>query len=314
LLLRVLLTGGGGAGNEALWSLLEKRYELHFADADGEAFDPSIDATRCHVIPLASDGSFVDSVISLCHRLKIDLLIPGVDEELAHLARAALSLAPTRLLLPPPGYVESMLDKLTSMRRLAAGGIRVPRTEPLEGLSDMLFPCIAKPRRGRGSRDVRLVNNAAEARALGESYAQPHAGFVLQELVRGDEFTVAVVADGQERLAAVVPVRIGLKRGITLRAHTELAPAVISTCAAIHRAVPTSGCYNVQLIATPGDEVLPFEINPRISTTFCLAIAAGIDPIAIFMEGHDRTELLPFRAGVELRRYWRNCIYDGDIK
>jgi carbamoyl-phosphate synthase large subunit len=311
MLLRVLFTGGGGAGNEALWRLLDKRYEMHFADADGESFDPSIDAKRCHSVPFASDQSFVDSMDSLCRRLKIDLLIPGVDEELPLLAHAATRLAPTRLLLPPPAYVETMLDKLTSMRRLAASGIRVPRTEPLESPSDMPFPCIAKPRRGRGSRDVRVVNNSAEARALSVSSAPPHAGFILQELLAGDEFTVMMAADGQGRLAAVVPVRVGLKRGITLRARTDVAPAVIAACEAIHRAVPTSGCYNVQLIMKRRGEVLPFEINPRISTTFCLAIAAGIDPIAIFVGHYDRTELLPFRASVELRRHWRNYFSDG---
>ena len=306
--LRVLFTGGGGAGNEAIWRLLSGRYVLHFADADADAFDPSIDPARCHQIPLASAAGFVAAVASLCRRLNIDVLVPGVDEELLPLAAAGGELAPTILLLPPAAYVETMLDKLTSMQRLGAAGIRVPATEPLETASAVAFPCIAKPRRGRGSRDVRVVRGRAEADAIA---ASAPGSFVLQELLAGDEFTVMMAADAQARLAAVVPVRVGLKRGITLRARTEAEPAVIEACEAIHRAMPASGYYNVQLMLTPSGAALPFEINPRISTTFCLGVAAGVDPIAVFLGESGRSGRLPFKAGVELRRHWRNFMSNG---
>jgi carbamoyl-phosphate synthase large subunit len=70
--------------------------------------------------------------------------------------------------------------------------------------------------------------------------------------------------------------------------------------------MPTSGCYNIQLILTKEGKALPFEINPRISTTFCLIVAAGIDPIAIFLEQDPNKEISKFTEGVKLRRHWRN--------
>jgi carbamoyl-phosphate synthase large subunit len=310
--MRVLLTGGGGAGNEALWRLLGPRYELHFADADGDAFDPLIANDRRHIVPRAAEAGFVEAVNSLCRDFDIDLLVPGVDEELLPLARAEKRIAPTRLLLPHADYVAIMLDKLESMRRLSQRGIPVPRTESLDAISgEIPFPCIAKPRHGRGSRGVRFVENADAALALQRFLGPQAAHYVLQEKMAGREFTVLMAASTDCVLAAVVPVEVDLKRGITLRARTAANPDVIAACTAIHNVMPAAGCYNIQLILSDNGVVRPFEINPRISTTCCLSVAAGIDPIEIFLARKMDPRLLPFQAGVELRRHWKNHILTG---
>jgi carbamoyl-phosphate synthase large subunit len=55
--------------------------------------------------------------------------------------------------------------------------------------------------------------------------------------------------------------------------------------------------------------IMPFEINPRISTTFCLGVAAGIDPVDIYLgDCVNETTLAPFQEGMELRRYWQNVM------
>ena len=56
----------------------------------------------------------------------------------------------------------------------------------------------------------------------------------------------AVVADRRGVLRAIVPVKVGLKRGITLRAETDPDAAVTAACRAIHAASPVPGCFNIQ--------------------------------------------------------------------
>ena len=99
---------------------------------------------------------------------------------------------------------------------------------------------------------------------------------VVQDLLVGQEYTVMMAADASANLHAVVPVQVDVKRGVTIRAKTNFEPSVIAMCRKIHRAIPARGCYNIQLMFTPAGEVMPFEINPRISTTFCLGVASGI--------------------------------------
>lgn len=306
---KVFFTGGGGAGNEALWRLLGGRHELHFGDADADAIDPSIPQGRRHAIPWASDAAFVPGMAALCARLGIDVLVPGVDEELAPLAAARATFGGTRILLPDAAYVATMTDKWAMVLALEEKGLPVPGTRLLSsGPGEMAFPCIAKPRQGRGSRDVRVVADAQAAARLREDAGARAEGTILQRLVAGTEYTVQMMADAQARLHAVVPVRVGVKRGITLRATTEENPAVERACRAIHEALPAAGCYNIQLMLTPGGEVLPFEINPRVSTTLCLCVAAGLDPVGIYLAGEPGRKT--FRAGLQLRRHWTNHFTD----
>lgn len=311
-MIKVLFTGGGGAGNEALWRLLGQHYTLYFGDTDPLAVDPSIPEDRRHQLSWASDPDFVGKTANLCRRLGIDLLVPGVDEELLALARNANVLVPTRLLLPHADYVETMLDKLHMIRSLSEKKIPVPLSRTLaDDLKGLRFPCISKPRSGRGSRDVKVLNSIADAMSLNSTLGDAAEKTLLQDKIEGVEYTVQMVADAMGRLCAVVPVRIGIKRGVTIRAETEAEPRVIAACRAIHQAIPAGGCYNIQLMLTAEGKVLPFEINPRISTTLCLIVAAGVDPISVFLECVRNDGILPFVAGIQLRRHWTNHFSNG---
>lgn len=312
---KVLFTGGGGAGNEALWRLLEARYELHFGDADIGAIDPSIPLERRHKLPWASDAAYLPKMIDLCRRLRIDVLVPGVDEELLILALGRTAFAPTVVLLPDADYIAAMTDKLTMVRRLETGGIIVPRTMPIDQADDWFgFPCISKPRSGRGSRDVRILTGKDEARALRDALGSLAGQSVLQEKIEGIEYTIQMVANASGELHAIVPVRVVIKRGITLRAMTENNADVVAACRAIHRAIPTGGCYNIQLILTNDGKAVPFEINPRVSTTLCLVVAAGVDPIAIYRSDVATDTIATFTAGLKLQRYWRNVFTEAALE
>jgi carbamoyl-phosphate synthase large subunit len=303
--LRLLFTGGGGSGSEALNRLLSERYEVHFADADIEAKPFAVAAKRWHQIPFANDPGFIDELVRQCRELSIDLLIPGVDEELLPVAKACETIK-CKVLLPPEDFVRMHLDKLASNAFLHAHGLAAPQTEWLPEHRKIMYPCIAKPIHGRGSRGVAVVRSETELHAhILLSRLMPE-DFIVQELLQGQEYTVMMAADRAGRLQAVVPVRVGIKRGITLRAVTDADKQVIAACVAIHEANPVSGCYNIQLVKTAAGDVKPFEINPRISTTACLAVAAGIDFIDIYLGGKSEGKLLPFRDRLGLRRSWHN--------
>jgi carbamoyl-phosphate synthase large subunit len=305
--LRVLCTGGGGAGTEALERLWRDRYELHFADADVAAITPAVPEGRRHAIPMAGEGWAV-AVADLCRTLAIDVLVPGVDEELSQvpeLLRKQPGLLP---LLPAPDFVRLMKDKLDSMVALRAAGVDAPRTVPLSRASEIGFPCLVKPRDGRGSRGVQVLHSPEEVQAYQTLARRPVESLIAQELLGGREWTVYVCADREGRLRSVVPVRVDVKRGITVRAETAAHPGIVAYCRAIHERFPTPGPFNVQLMETASGRLAAFEINPRVSTTLCLAVAAGADPIAEFMTSGPQDALRTFTSGMRLHRYWLNHI------
>jgi carbamoyl-phosphate synthase large subunit len=306
----LLFTGGGGAGSEALNRLLGERYEVHFADADMEAKPYSVASNSWHQIPFASDHTFVDEVHRLCCDIEVDILIPGVDEELLPISQAQEAME-CAVLLPPTEFIKAHQDKLTSNSLLKGFGLPAPQTEPLRERQRISFPCIVKPRQGRGSRGVAIVNSERELEAHVILSRRQPTDFILQELLQGQEYTVMIAADRAGQLRAAVPVKVGIKRGITLRAETDHDEQVIAACAAIHAANPVPGCYNIQLVKTEMGDVKPFEINPRISTTACLALAAGVDFVDVFLqgkggEGCGESGLLSFRDRIGLKRSWYN--------
>ena len=307
-----MFTGGGGAGAEALWKLYAPRYEVHFADADIDTIDPIVCLTQRHQIPLASDDIFFKEVNELCKKLEIDVLVPSVDEELIILAQGIDKILPTKLMLPDYEFLAVMLDKLSMIMELAKKNIPTPLTVSLDDdFSGISFPCICKPRKGRGSRDVRVLNTREEGQALKTTLGLSANGFIVQNKIEGQEYTVQMAANLNGVLSAVVPVKVAVKRGITIVAEVEAEQRVIEACKRIHAACPTKGCYNIQLILTKDGEVMPFEINPRVSTTYCLVVAANVDPIEIFLGKDNLGELAPFSSGMQLRRHWKNHFLQG---
>ena len=306
---KILFTGGGGAGNEALFRLLGDRYEMHFADADLQAIDPSIPIERRHEIPFANHPDFGKEVCGLFQRLEIDLLVPGVDEELA-LVAGLVDEGRLRALLPSASFVRRNLDKFSSMTFLNELGL-APETVLAEEAESIGFPCIVKPRCGRGSRGVSVISSAEKWAAYLTLSEAGEGGCIAQELGVGEEFTVMMAADSEGVLRAVVPVAVGIKRGITLRAETRRDERVEAACCKIHAADPVPGCYNIQLILQEDGRILVFEINPRVSTTLCLGVAAGIDPLAILYQRIDGDDLLPFTEQLQLRRYWVNQVFEA---
>ncbi len=302
---RILFTGGGGAGNEAIFRLLGSRYDLHFADADQDNIDNTIPLDRRHEIPLARAEGFSDRVSQLCQTLKIDLLVPGVDEEL--LAMAELSRGNAfEVLVPEHFYVETMLDKFLTAKALLRAGLPAPQTVTADSDGSVGFPCMAKPRQGRGSRGVQRLESAAQCEAYLTLSGLPASEIIRQELLIGQEYTVLMAADRSARLHAIVPVKVSIKRGITILAETERSAQIIAACQTIHKALPARGLYNIQCMALPDGRVMVFEINPRISTTFCLAVAAGIDPLAIYLDNKAPDATLKTFEITRLRRHWRN--------
>lgn len=310
--MKVLFTGGGGAGTQALWDLLSPRHEVHFCDADARRVTPAVPVDRVHTIPMASDPDFTAALAALCRREAIDVLVPGVDEELTALARGRSLLEPTAILVPSSEFVDTMLDKLRFVERLSASGMLMPVTAVLADSAGWdRFPAIVKPRRGRGSRGVVVVDDAAaleKHRAQLQGDAQGH---IVQELMGGDEYSVQVMVNTRGTLRAVFPAHVLAKRGITISAVGRPCPPIEEACRAIHAAEPTPGCYNVQGMLDGTGRFIPFEINPRVSTTLCLAVASGLDPLDLCFDDDDGGDLAAFEPGVRLERYWTNVLMGG---
>lgn len=300
--MKILFTGGGGSGSEAIWNILEGRHEVYFADADITTIDPVIPAERRFEIPMAGDNGFASCVYEICINHGIDFLVPTVDEELSALADFHQS-APFNILLPSRRFVDLMLDKFLASKEIESAGLSVPETRLISEFAGMNFPLVAKPRSGRGSRGVMVLEEEGQIDAY--LILQKAKGredfFIVQQLMVGQEYTVLVSADMDGALKAILPVKVLQKKGITIKAEIEMNKAIINYVQKFQERFHGTGIYNLQCVVDYKGGVWPFEINPRVSTTFCMALRAGYDPFV----GSGMDLFLP-EEPLGLRRHWKN--------
>ena len=308
---KVLFTGGGGCGAEAIYRYLGSKYDLYFGDCNVENINPIIPSHRAIGLPQANNPVFAARVQHICNELSIDLLVPAVDEELLSLG-SSFDQRKTSLILPSLGFVEKMLDKFKMVEEFSMANIPVPKSLLFDSdFSPLNFPCICKPRFGRGSRDITYLYSEKEALKFRDflAFASDPSLFIIQELAKGVEYTVQMIADSKATLHAILPVKVAVKKGITIDARVEKNNIVVDACREIHEKIPTPGTYNIQLILTSEGCVLPFEVNPRISTTFCLALAAGLDPLEIFDANRISPKaVLEYTDNIRIQRFWQNII------
>src|SRR5262249_32261750 len=149
-------------------------------DADNEAKPYSIPSANWHQIPFASAPAFIQKLDRLCRDLKVDILIPGVDDELVPIAQTRDRME-CKVLLPSAIFVGTHIDKLSSNSLLHSHGLPAPKTEPLSEHRNVPFPCIVKPRQGRGSRGVVIVYSMEELKAHVLLSRRQADEFIVQE-------------------------------------------------------------------------------------------------------------------------------------
>ena len=240
-------------------------------------------ADRGHLVPPGDSEAFLPRMRALCAEEGAVAVIPLVDEELRRIGELAGD--GVSVLLPRPEFVTTCLDKYVLMRELADAGIGVPRTWlasqwPSGAVGSAPGGLIVKPRSGRGSRGVVVIDSVRDmARVVAEGgYAADE--LIVQERITGPEYTVSVVVWRDGGVQAVVPKEVVLKQGVTRYAVTRRHHEVVRTCRAIQTALRADGPFNVQLSLDDAGRPRVFEINPRFSSTAALTVAAGVDEIA----------------------------------
>ena len=92
------------------------------------------------------------------------------------------------------------------------------------------YPLIVKPRFGRGSRGIKLVNNPKTMFSLIKKHNKNLKNWIAQDYIDGIEFTVSVVCYESKTNYAIIPKKIYVKEGITKVACTSYNYEIEETC------------------------------------------------------------------------------------
>ncbi|MBR8745066.1 ATP-grasp domain-containing protein [Nocardiopsis sp. MG754419] len=315
----MVTTAGSAPTPGTILHLREQGFRVVATDVDPVAPGLYL-ADRGYLVPPGDSEAFVPRMRELCERERAVAVVPLVDEELVRVGELAKD--GVEVLLPRLDFVTTCLDKYVLMQRLEDAGIGVPRTWlmsewPTDAADRSRGGLIVKPRSGRGSRGVMIVDSARDlARVVSES-GYPADELIVQERITGPEYTVSVVAWRDGGVQAVVPKEVVLKQGVTKYAVSRRNAAVVRTCRAIQAALRADGPFNVQLCLDGAGRPRVFEINPRFSSTAALTAAAGVDEITGLLRqalGAGPRLRDDWREGVAMVRRWSDeFISEGDF-
>jgi carbamoyl-phosphate synthase large subunit len=340
----VLVAGLGGAslGTEVIKALaLADRYSIYGCDISALAYG--------HYMGCVADTFVVDraryaeSVIELCRRRGIGLIVPGGEATAIALGAAAPALAAAGIAVAGNSaeVVALCSDKARLFERLQGLGLgpALPWTLAVETLdqlrdrADVPHPCIVKPATGSGgSRLVFLATSRAESEAYVGLLTSLGQTALIQEYVPLDEgeFTIGVLSlsDGtvfgsvamqrlfHARLSVLFETAAGLvssgySQGLIddfadLRAQAERVAAALGSV----------GPLNIQARRRDG-RLVPFEINPRFSASTYLRALAGFNEVDIYLRHRLAGEVPPLpaiRPGYYLRSLDQTYVPPAEVR
>jgi len=302
-----IVTGAGGAAGIAVVRAMKAAgHRVVAADADPLAAGLRL-GDRGAVIAAADDPSFVPVLCQLAVAAGAQVIVPTVAEELTALADAGGYLqadAGVRTWVPTASAVEACCDKWEFAQLLHRHGILGPATG-LGSADGIPGPWVVKPRSGRGSRDVYLVEDLDDMPTILRRVPDP----LVQTRLTGREFTVDTLVGRDGILAGAVPRwRLETKAGISTKGRTFADDRLVRDVARLLAIVGLCGPANVQGFVDHEGTPWFVEINPRFSGGLPLSLAAGADLVGEYVRGvlgqPIRPERLAFRPDVTMIRHF----------
>jgi carbamoyl-phosphate synthase large subunit len=257
----VLVTGiGGNVGQGILRNISSLGLPIRLVGTDIASFSPG--NHLCNVtykVPYSYDEEYIPELQKIITIEKVDLVIPSTDYEIYYLSKNKNKLKAI-VLASDATTAKIYLDKYETYKYLSANSIPFAKSWIAEEYDFSEKEIIAKPREGRGSRGI-LLNP--------ENPTQLPEGYMIQPLHKGLEITTAVYVSKQGKLHGLFTMERSLTNGTTTESKVvfQYDDVVKNIAQKMIDLGGLLGSFNIQSIVTEDNNIIPFEINCRISGT-----------------------------------------------
>jgi len=283
------------------------------SDMDPELSSACRLADQSFKISPCDSPDYVESLVGICERNQVDLVIPTIDTELQVLAKGRREecFGVTRISISDPEAILLVRDKLECCAALGRLGIPVPRTAPaseaLATAKSWDWPLFAKRISGSRSLGARLVRNPESLRTFMTEYPD----LIVQEVCTGSEYTVNLYIDLQGVLRSIAAHRrLEVRDGEVSKAVTVRDSRLDNLAKALVKAVPGfRGPVCFQVFMEDAKDHVPriTDINARFGGGYPLAHAAGAEFTTFLLAEQAGLDFdwgsVVFRDGVVMLRY-----------
>lgn len=265
------------------------------------------------LVPSAEDFlNYKNSLKDIIKQEKVDFFIPVSEPEIkaVNAFREELENQGIKLALNNSLIIDTFLDKYETVRYLKGLNIRVPRTVLLEEYTgDFGFPLIVKSRFGSGSKTIRNVVDEIDLDYLKK---KSNNQFIAQEYIghSDQEYTTGIFSDGISVSSITFKRKLGFG-GLSVVAKLVNESFLKNLSVTIAKATGLKGSINLQTRRVD-DIFIPFEVNPRISSTLLFRKKFGFNDVVWWLNilsGKQYSYTKLYKSGLAVR-YLAEAYYD----
>jgi hypothetical protein len=229
-----------------------------------------------HIIERVDNENYIKTILDICLKEKINLIIPTIDTELMKLAenkKMIEDISNTKINISDLSVIKVCRDKKATQEFFEKNNFLVPKEIKLEDLKlkKYTFPLFIKPLNGSSSMNAFKITNEEELNFFIKYVPNP----IIQEMIFGDEYTVDVFCDFNSEPITIVPrKRIATRSGEISKGIILKDKEIIEEIKKLVKSLKPKGHITVQCIKTKkGVEFI--EINPRFGGGAPMSIVAG---------------------------------------
>lgn len=240
-----------------------------------------------YLVPRADEVNFIDEIISICKREKIDLIIPLIDPELRiySVNKRIFEEHGVKIVVSDINVIDICSSKLktaTFYKILNIPYVKTVRAEEYLSHPNFSFPVVIKPCEGSGSKNVFEAMDKDDIRILMKKIKEP----IVQPKIDAPEITVDCLCDFEGRpINAVSRLRIETRAGESCKGKTLKDELLLDHVHKILTELKPIGPVTIQCFKI-ADNYLFSEINPRFGGGYPLSHAAGANYPKLLLKMH----------------------------
>lgn len=255
------------------------------AAATGNWLTGIYDASFLVPDPRQDGAAFVEALRTLRRREGLSVFLPGETGAVAPLAELSTALRKEGVHVAAP---DPLLLPRVSRRMLAAtcasAGVRwcgeaIVEALDAPALRGIAFPCLAGP--AEEGKELHIRSGEELSTALRQAHDEGTLPWGVREDDERDEWSVGIVADGDDILAGAVRVLVRGDDRSAWAAMTVEATEAVEAASKLARAIRWRGPLEVELASSDGEPPCVTRCIPRLPAWSVLAAEAGRNlPIA----------------------------------
>ena len=255
-------------------------------------------ADAYYLVPRIDDPTYLDMILDICRKEKINAVTTLIDPEIELLAknRTRFEEIGVEVLAPYTETAELCFDKFKMYQYLTAHGVPTPDTwgdyasaMTAVECGRLAFPVFVKPRTGSGSVGARQVRDAETLKALCEA----DLSLIIQRLMTGDlDADVYIDTISHKAVSAFSKRKLETKIGGASKTISFKDEKLFDFIRRITDLLKFNGPVDMDFFYQNGTYYLS-EVNPRFGGAYLHAYGAGVDFIKLIKNNLDGKENAP---------------------